>query len=88
MATAENLRKEELTALENFFKENIEPVNKEATFTRHIAPRDILGRRENDPAQSLGLRISKLEEQVSELTTYLKLIFDGHVLIDGQFRKI
>ena len=43
---------------------------------------------ESNQTEQLVLRIQLLEAQVQELTLYFKSVFDGHVLIDGVFRKI
>lgn len=41
-----------------------------------------------DTAERLALKVLSLESEVKGLKQYMENIFAGHVLIDGQFRKI
>jgi len=82
MALQQNLTKENLNDLKKTFDERIAPTNPEATF-KILNPMD-----NEDRQRLLEENVASLELQVSDLTAYIKSIFDGHILIDGQFRKI
>jgi hypothetical protein len=77
MASLENLK-----ALNFFQKEKeIEPVNKAAEFKPFSMS-------DKERMDILERNIASIELQISELKEYISNIFDGHVLINGQFRKI
>ena len=81
MALQQNLTEENLNDLKKTFDEKIAPVNQEATFKTF----NMLDR---ERQALLEENVASLELQVSELTAYIKSVFDGHVLINGQFVKI
>ena len=81
MAQQENLTEENLNDLQKTFDEKIAPTNRDATFKTFVMS-------DKDRQRILEENVASLELQVSELTGYIKSIFDGHVLIDGQFVKI
>ena len=81
MSLQENLTEEDLGALKRTFDEKIAPTNPEATFKS-------FNMSDKDRQHLLEENVASLELQVSDLTALIKSIFDGHVLIDGQFVKI
>ena len=85
MAAQDNLTESCIEKLEEFFNDEIKPNNEDAVFRRVMEP---MQQPRNDPSHNLALRIQALENEVAELTTYLKTVFDGHMLINGRFVKI
>ncbi len=81
MALLQNLTEENLNNIRETFNEKIAPTNPEATFQSFPIS-------DKDRWRLLEENIASLELQVSELTTYIKAIFDGHVLINGHFVKV
>ena len=86
MATMENMTEAEVKEMKQYFEDKIASKNNEATFTPFKTLRT---------DEHMLQRIEKIESimndltiQVSQLDHFIKTIFDGHVLIDGQFRKI
>ena len=81
MALQQNLTEENLNDLKATFDKKIAPFNPEATFKSFSMSTE-------DRQNLMEENIASLEMQVTDLTALIKSIFDGHVLIDGQFRKI
>ena len=81
MATMENLSKDEVAKTLGFFKKEIEPANKAAEFKAFSMS-------DKERMDLLERNVASIELQISELKEYISNIFDGHVLIDGKFRKI
>jgi len=81
MALQQNLTEENLNDLKKTFDEKVAPTNKEATFQSFPMS-------DSDRQILLEENVASLELQVSDLTRYIKSVFDGHVLIDGKFVKI
>jgi len=81
MATQQNLTEKNLDDLKKTFEDKIAPTNPDATFRS-------FNMNDKDRQRLLEENIASLELRVSDLTFYMKSIFDGHVLIDGQFVKI
>lgn len=86
MATMENMTEAEVKKMKQYFEDKIASINDKATFNQFKTLRT---------DEHMLQRIEKLESvmndltiQVSQLDHFIKTIFDGHVLIDGQFRKI
>jgi len=81
MAIMENLTREDVAKTLDFFQKTIEPENKEAKFKAFsMSDKEKLDILEHD--------IASIELQLSELKEYISNIFNGHVLIDGQFQKV
>jgi hypothetical protein len=81
MAIQENLTKGNIDELKKTFDEKVITTNPGATFKTFSMSFQ-------DRQRILEENVASLEMQVSELTSYIKSVFDGHVLIDGQFKKI
>ena len=81
MAEMHNMTEEEVKKMQECFIDNIKSENKEVVFKPFTMS-------DKERQKILEENIASLELQVSELTDYIKSVFDGHVLIDGQFRKI
>lgn len=60
-------------------------INWGAVFTSSETP--VLNNQDQD-LENLKDSMNDLALQVKQLEHFLKTVFDGHVLIDGQFRKI
>ena len=87
MALMENLTDENVDMAEDFFKKKIASVNEEALFSRFKIP-DVKSKKEVKQEHQLVLRVNLLENQVKSLESYIKSVFDGHILINGEFKKI
>jgi len=81
MALQENLTEENVKDLKKVFDEKIALENPKAIFKTFPMA-------DHERIKIMEENIASLELQVSELTAYIKSVFDGHILIDGQFRKI
>ncbi len=77
----ENMTESEIKEMQNIFNKRIASKNSEAEFK----PFSMSDKERYDLLEE---NVASLELQVSDLTAYIKSVFDGHVLIDGQFRKI
>jgi len=81
MALMKNMTEEEVNKMSEHFYKEIAPNNSYAEFK----PFDMTDKEKYD---LLEANVASLELQVSDLTEYIKSVFDGHVLIDGRFVKI
>ena len=87
MAMMENMTEEEVKEMQVAFEEKIKTKNKEATFSP-FTMRDPFKMPEKNNLENLEDKVNDLTIQVAQLEHFIKTVFDGHVLIDGQFRKI
>ena len=87
MAMMENMTEEEVKEMQAIFEEKIKPKNKEAAFYP-FTMRDPFKMPEKNNLEKFEDKITDLSIQVAQLEHFIKTVFDGHVLIDGQFRKI
>lgn len=85
MTMQTNLREEDVNEMKRAFREKVLPNNPKAEFSSFCMSEveDALrkGKSENEMLQDLSDRLDRLEKLI-------RSTFDGHVLIDGQFKKI
>ena len=82
MAIQTNLREEDVNEMKKAFEENVLPNNPKALFESFDMSemKDVLEKGKSDSE-----RIQEISDRLDSIEQLIKSIFDGHVLIDGQF---